>query len=78
VGLSASRGAAKLLSDGEILEVIQLADQYCLPELVTACEVQLSERIIKKIKSSTTKTPSASEQPKLDPQLKHFLDELVG
>jgi len=75
VGLSASRGAAKLFSNSDILEVIRLADQYCLPELVTTGEVELSERIIK---SSITKTSTPSQQPKLDPQLKQFLDELVG
>jgi len=71
-GLNASRGAAKLFSESDILEVIRLADQYCLPDLVATSEVQLSERIIK---YSTTNT---SQLPKQDPQLKQFLDELVG
>ena len=77
VGLIASRGAAKL-SDTEMLEVIRLADQYCLIELVTVSEVQLSERIITKIKTSTTGTSAASQQLKLNSQLEQLLDELVG
>ncbi|XP_065888249.1 rho-related protein racA-like isoform X2 [Dysidea avara] len=40
VGLSASRATAKL-SDTEMLEVIRLADQYCLTELVTVSERHL-------------------------------------
>ncbi|XP_065886952.1 rho-related protein racA-like isoform X2 [Dysidea avara] len=76
VGLSASRGTAKL-SDTEMLEVIRLADQYCLTELVTASEVQLSERIIAKINTSTTEIPIASQQLKLDSLLEQLLDELV-
>ena len=76
--LSAStRGAAKL-PDTEMLEVMQLADQYCLTELVAAIEVQLSERIIAEIKTTTTETPTVSQQSKLDPQLEQLLDELVG
>jgi len=52
--------------------VIQLADQYCLPELVTASEVQLSERII-------TKTDfKVAHKPKLNSKPKQMLDELVG
>ena len=71
VGLSASRGAAKL-ADTEMLEVLQLADQYCLTELVSAIEVQLSERIITKLKAPTT------AELKFDSQLEQVLDELVG
>ena len=74
VGLSASRATAKL-SDTEMLEVIRLADQYCLTELVTVSEVQLSERIITKINTSTTETSAAPQQSKFDSQL---LDDLVG
>ena len=77
VGLTASRGAAKL-SDTEMLEVMQLADQYCLTKLVATTEVQLSERIITKVKMATTQTTAASQQSKLDPQLEQLLDELVG
>ena len=73
VGLSASRGAAKL-SDTEMLEVMRFADQYGLTELVTVSEVQLSERIITKIKPSATET----QQPKLDSQLEQVLDKLIG
>jgi len=71
VDSSASRGAAKL-SDSDIFEVIQLADQYCLPELVAACEVQLSERIITKIDSKVTHKPNLNSKPEV------MLDELVG
>ena len=74
MGLSASRGGTKL-SDTEMLEVMRLADQYCLPELVIASEVQLSEKIITKIKTST---PSALQQSRLNSQLERVLDELVG
>jgi len=77
VVLNALRGAAKL-SDTEMFEVIRLADQYCLPELITASEVHLSERIINKINTSTTKTASVSQQSKLDSQLEQLLDELIG
>jgi len=77
VGLTASRGAAKL-SDTEMLEVMQLADQYCLTELVAAMEVQISERIITKIKPSITETPAVQQQSKLDPKLEQLLIELVG
>ena len=77
MGLSASRATAKL-SDTEMLEVIRLADQYCLTELVTVSEVQLSKRIITKIKTSITEIPIASQQLKLDSQLEQLLDELVG
>jgi len=76
-GINASRGAAKL-SDTEILEVMQLADQFCLTELVTAIEVKLSERIIAKIQNFSAEMPAVSEQPKTDPQLEQLLDELVG
>ena len=72
-----SRVAAKL-SDTEMLEVMQLADQYCLTKLVAITEVQLSERIITKVKMATTQTTAASQQSKLDPQLEQLLDELVG
>ena len=77
VGLSASRRATKL-SDTEMLEVIRLADQYCLTELVTVSEVQLSERIINKIQTSNTETSIASQQLQLNSQLEQLLDELVG
>ena len=77
VGISASRGAVKLL-DSEMLEVMQLADQYCLTELVAAIEVQLSEKIITRTQTFSVETPAVSEQPKLDPQLEQLLDELVG
>jgi len=53
------------LSDTEIFEVIQLADQYCLPELVTASEVQLSD-------SKVTHKPKLNSKPEV------MLDELVG
>ncbi|XP_065886948.1 rho-related protein racA-like [Dysidea avara] len=76
VELSASRRAAKL-SDTEMLEVIRLADQYCLTELVTVSEVQLSERIINKIQTSDTETSIASQQLQLNSQLEQLLDELV-
>ena len=63
VGLSASREAEKFsarhLSDIEMLEVIQFADQYCVTELISITEVQLSERIITKINSFTVETPKA-------------------
>ena len=74
VGLTASRRGTKL-PDTEMLEVMQLADQYCLTELVTFIEVQLSERIISKIKTSTPETPAAQQ---LDTELEQLLDELVG
>ena len=77
MGSSASRGTTKL-SDTEMLEVIRLADQYCLTELVTVSEVQLSERIITKIKTSTIETSAASQQSKLNSQIEQLLDELVG
>ena len=66
------------LSDNEMLEVMQLADQYCLTELVAAIEVQLSGKIITKVKASTTETLAAQQQSKLDPKLEQLLDELVG
>jgi len=78
VGLSASREAAKFsarhLSDIEMLEVIRFADKYCLTELVSFTEVQLSERIITKIKSFTSETPEALQKSKLAV----LLDEFVG
>jgi len=61
-----------------MLEVMQLADQFCLTELVNAIEVQLSEKIITKIKTSTMEIPAASQQAKLDSQLVQLLEELVG
>ena len=77
VELSSSRETAKL-SDTVMLEVMQLADQFCLTELVNAIEVQLSEKIITKIKTSTMEIPAASQQAKLDSQLVQLLEELVG
>jgi len=77
VELNSSREAAKL-SDTEMLEVMQLADQFCLTELVNSIEVQLSEKIITKIKTSTMEMPAASQQSKLDSQLVQLLEELVG
>ena len=78
MGLSASRGVAKFsachLSDVEMLEVIQLADQYCLTELISITEVQLSERIITKFNSFTVETPKALHKSKLAV----LLDEFVG
>jgi len=56
------------------MEVIQLADQYCLTELATATEVQLSERIITKIKSFTRETSRVLQNLKLAV----LLDEFVG
>jgi len=78
VGLSALRETANFsachLSDIEMLEVIRFADQYCLTELITVTEVQLSERIITKIKSFTAETPEALQKSKLAV----LLDEFVG
>ena len=71
VGLSTSREAAKL-SDIEIFEVIRLADQYCLTELVTISEVQLSERIITKINCKVAR------KSKINSKREIMLDELVG
>ena len=77
MGLTASRGAAKFnarcLSEIEMLEVIRLADQYCITELVTVTEVQLSERIITKIKSFTRETPRALQNSKLAVLLNEFV-----
>ena len=77
VQLNASRRVAAKLSDAEMLEVMQLADQYCVIDLVTTIEVQLSEKILINIKTSTIETPT-SQQSKLDSQLEQLLDELVG
>ena len=78
VGLSASREASRFsachMSDNEMLEVIRLADQYCLSELVVDVEIQLSERIITKIKSFTDETPQTMQRSKIAV----LLDEFVG
>ena len=78
VGLSASREASRFsachMSDNEMLEVIRLADQYCLIELVVDVEIQLSERIITKIKSFTDETPQTMQRSKIAV----LLDEFVG
>ena len=78
VGLSASREAARFsayhMSDSEMLEVIKLADQYCLSRLVGEIEIQLSERIITKIKSFTDETPRMMQRSKIIV----LLDEFVG
>lgn len=57
-----------------MLEVIRLADQYCLSELVVDVEIQLSERIITKIKSFTDETPQTMQRSKIAV----LLDEFVG
>jgi len=62
------------MSDTEMLEVIRLADQYCLSELVVDVEIQLSERIITKIKSFTDETPRMMKRSKIG----LLLDEFVG
>lgn len=62
------------MSDTEMLEVIRLADQYCLNELVVEVEIQLSERIITKIKSFTDETPRVMQTSKIEV----LLDEFVG
>lgn len=78
VGLSASREAARFspcyLSDAEMLEVIRLADQYCLSGLVVEVEIQLSERIITKIKTFTDETPRMMQRSKINV----LLDDFVG
>ena len=78
MGLSASREASRFspcyLSDAEMLEVIKLADQYCLSGLVAEVEIQLSERIITKIKSFTDETPRVMQRSKNE----LMLDECVG
>ena len=71
MGLSASREVAKL-SDIEIFEVMRLADQYCLIELVTTSEMQLSERIITKINCKV------AHESKINSKRELMLDELVG
>ena len=78
MGLSASREAGRFsacyMSDSEMLEVIKLADQYCLSGLVVEIEIQLSERIITKIKSFTDETPRMMQTSKINV----LLDEFVG
>lgn len=78
MGLSASRVAARFsachMSDIEMLEVIRLADQYCLNGLVVDVEIQLSERIFTKIKSFTDETPLMMQRSKIGV----LLDEFVG
>lgn len=78
MGLSASREAARFsachMSDTEMLEVIRLADQYCLSELVVEVEIQLSERIITKIKSFTDETPRVMQTSKIEVLLDEFVD----
>lgn len=63
------------MTDQDVVGVMLLADYHALDDLVSPCEVQLSERIITAVNQISLLTVPASI---LDGKLKSFLDGLLS